>query len=92
MRRPEGEAGLDFLRGWVLAGFGLLIPRSTTPCRTPNVVVFSFSPGLGSGVRSCARVLGCVNLPVQREGQRQLLALGAGDVNLCRVNSTELRL
>lgn len=76
---------MDFLRGFVLAGFGSLIPRSTTPCRTPKVVVFGFSPGVGNGVHGYAHVHGCIPLFVQRERQGQLLALDAGDVNLCLV-------
>lgn len=73
---------MGFPRGFVLAAFGLLIPRSTTPCRTPKAVVFGFSLGLGNGVRGYAHVHGCIHISVQRERQRQLLALDAGDVNL----------
>lgn len=50
MERLEGEAALGVLRGFVGAGFGFPNPSCTIPCRTPKVVVLSFSPGLGSDV------------------------------------------
>lgn len=62
MKRLEWETVLDFLRGFAF-GFGSLIPSSTIPCRTPKVVAFSFSPGLGSDVHGCVHVL--IHLCVQ---------------------------